>query len=97
MGEDFTSGNTQHAEKRAGHKKVSTTMSIADLFVSEFIGDKDTATHRVCGTCGELKPLEDFYKDGKDKNGNVRYRRDCKECYKSIRIIEAKMKERTKR
>ena len=68
-------------------------MSINEMFVS----DKDTETHRVCGTCGELKPTEDFYKDGKDNHGNIKYRRDCKECYKVTRIREAKMKGRKKK
>lgn len=68
-------------------------MSIKDMFVS----DKDTETHRVCGTCNELKPVEDFYKDGKDNHGNIKYRRDCKECYKVIRIREAEMKGRKKK
>ena len=68
-------------------------MSIKDMFVS----DKDTETHRVCGTCNELKPVEDFYKDGKDNHGNIKYRRDCKECYKVTRIREAKMKGRKKK
>ena len=63
-------------------------MSIKEMFVS----DKDTGTHRVCGTCGELKPVEDFYKDGKDNHGNIKYRRDCKECYKITRIRESEMK-----
>ena len=67
-------------------------MSINDMFVS----DKDTETHRVCGTCNELKPVEDFYKDGKDNHGNIKYRRDCKECYKVTRIREAEMKGRKK-
>ena len=64
-------------------------MGLTDMFVS----DKDTETHRVCGTCNELKPVEDFYKDGKDNHGNIKYRRDCKECYKKTRYQEAKMKE----
>jgi hypothetical protein len=68
-------------------------MSIKDMFVS----DKDTETHRVCGTCNELKPIEDFYKDGKDNHGNIKYRRDCKECYKVTRIREAEMKGRKKK
>jgi hypothetical protein len=68
-------------------------MSINDMFVS----DKDTETHRVCGTCNELKPVEDFYKDGKDNHGNIKYRRDCKECYKVTRIREAEMKGRKKK
>lgn len=68
-------------------------MSINDMFVS----DKDTETHRVCGTCNKLKPVEDFYKDGKDNHGNIKYRRDCKECYKVTRIREAEMKRRKKK
>lgn len=68
-------------------------MSINDMFVS----DKDTETHRVCGTCNKLKPVEDFYKDGKDNHGNIKYRRDCKECYKVTRIREAEMKGRKKK
>lgn len=59
-------------------------MSISELF----IGEQDTETHRVCGTCGELKPVEAFYKDGK-RNGKIRYRRDCRECYKKARMAEA--------
>ena len=60
-------------------------MVITELFVA----DKDTNTHRVCGTCGELKPVEAFYKDGKDSHGNTRYRRDCRDCYKHTRMAEA--------
>lgn len=55
----------------------------------EYLSDKDTDTHHVCGTCHELKPVSKFYKDGKDSEGNVRYRRDCKDCYKNTRIQEA--------
>ena len=69
-------------------------MSIDEVFGTEYIGNRDTDTHRVCSACGELKPVEEFYKDGKDSHGNVRYRRDCKECYKQLRIMEAKRKER---
>lgn len=57
-----------------------------------FIGTCDTNTHRVCGTCGKLKPFKDFYKDGTDSKGNVRYRRDCKMCYKKTRIQTESMK-----
>ena len=59
-------------------------MVINDLFIA----DKDTDTHRVCGSCGELKPVTAFYKDGKDHNGKTRYRRDCRECYKHARMAE---------
>lgn len=60
-------------------------MSITELFIAE----RDTDTHRVCGTCGELKPVEAFYKDGRDSRGKTRYRRDCRECYKQARMIES--------
>ena len=55
----------------------------------DYIGSKDTDTHRVCSTCGELKPLSDFYKDGKDAYGKTKYRRDCKQCYKDTRMSAA--------
>lgn len=58
----------------------------------QFVGASDTSTHRVCGICGKLKPFKEFYKDGQDKNGNARYRRDCKACYKKTRIATADMK-----
>ena len=57
-----------------------------------YIGDLDTETHRVCGACGQLLPVSEFYKDGKDSNGKIRYRRDCKGCYKKTRVVEARMK-----
>lgn len=63
-------------------------MSIKEIFVS----DKDTKSHRVCGCCDELKPVEEFYKDGKDNHGNIKYRRDCKDCYKITRMRESAMK-----
>lgn len=67
-------------------------MQMSDLFAQEYLSDKDTETHHVCGTCGELKPVEAFYKDGKTRDGKVRYRRDCKDCYKQTRLIEMRMK-----
>lgn len=63
-------------------------MTLAD----HFIASRDTATHRVCGSCGELLPIDNFFKDGEDSKGNTRYRRDCKQCYKKARIQEAKRK-----
>lgn len=65
-------------------------MSITELFIA----DKDTDTERVCGTCGKLKPVECFYKDGKDHHGKIKYRRDCKDCYKQTRLIELRRKQR---
>lgn len=67
-------------------------MSIEELFATGYIGEHDTDTHRVCGTCGLLKPVEEFYKDGKDRSGKTRYRRDCRECYKKQRLLETKRK-----
>ena len=63
-------------------------MSITELFISE----RDTDTERVCGCCGATKPVTEFYKDGKYSDGRIRYRRDCKECYKATRMSEALMK-----
>lgn len=67
-------------------------MSIDEVFCTDFISIRDTDTHRVCSACGELKPVEAFYKDGKDSRGKTRYRRDCKDCYKKQRILEADRK-----
>lgn len=67
-------------------------MKLEEVFGTGYISAHDTDTHRVCGTCGELKSVDAFYKDGKDSHGNVRYRRDCRACYKKQRILEAKMK-----
>ena len=39
-------------------------------------------THKVCSSCGELKPVSEFYKNGRNVDGSPRYRRDCKSCYK---------------
>lgn len=66
------------------------------LFEPKYLGDQDTDTHRVCGTCGQLKPVNEFYKDGRDSKGNVRYRRDCRDCYKKTRVEDARRKERHK-
>lgn len=67
-------------------------MLLESLFSSGYLSDRDTETERVCGTCGELKPVSEFYKDGKDSYGKPRYRRDCKDCYKKQRIEEARRK-----
>lgn len=55
-----------------------------------YIADLDTEYTRVCGTCGKSKNLSEFYKDGKDSKGNVKYRRDCKDCYKKARMSGGK-------
>lgn len=41
---------------------------------------------RICGCCEQTKDVTEFYKDGTDKDGNQRYRRDCKVCYNNSRI-----------
>lgn len=69
---------------------------MSEVLFADYLSNHDTDTHRVCGTCGELKPVGAFYKDGKDSHGKVRYRRDCRECYKKQRIKEAKRKKGTK-
>lgn len=53
------------------------TQELEDLYDEE-----GNVTHKVCGQCGELKPISEFYKNGKGPSGKYRYRRDCKECYK---------------
>ena len=67
---------------------------LSELFEPKYIGDHDTDTHRICGACGELKPVSEFYKDGKTRDGKIKYRRDCKECYKQTRVYEERMKRR---
>lgn len=54
------------------------------------------ASSRICGSCEETKDLTEFYKDGTDPEGIVRYRRDCKECYKITRMQSAKAKAKAK-
>lgn len=52
--------------------------------------DKDG--YRTCGTCLNALPVVQFYKDGKDKDGNYKYRRDCKNCYRISRLTERQAK-----
>lgn len=52
----------------------------------------DDEDGRYCGTCGEHKPYTDFYKDGTDSDGNIKYRRDCKECYRRTRAVDRSRK-----
>lgn len=48
--------------------------------------DYGNLTHRVCGICGKLKPIDSFYKNGKRLDGRPRYRRDCKTCYDKANV-----------
>lgn len=51
------------------------------------------ATHKRCTFCGEVKPIEEFPKNGVDNQGNQRYRDDCKTCY-NIRRNENRTKKK---
>lgn len=51
----------------------------------------DGVTYRVCRFCGEIKPLDQFSRNGQDKDGNALYRKDCKVCY-NVRRKENKAK-----
>lgn len=58
-------------------------MNLEQLFTDRKITDG----MRLCGTCGKVKPVSEFYRDGTDrKTGEPKYRRDCKECYKATRM-----------
>jgi len=53
----------------------------------------DQRNYRECWSCHETKPVEQFYRDGTDKDGNPKYRRRCKECdikKRSLPIEKAK-------
>jgi hypothetical protein len=53
---------------------------------------KDEEGFRTCGCCLERKATTEFYKDGKDSEGNLRYRRDCKQCYRVTRLSSRRAK-----
>ena len=59
---------------------------------SDYTIEQDSATHRTCSVCDNRLPFDMFYKDGKNKDGTVRLRRDCKYCYKSARDSEKEIK-----
>lgn len=44
-------------------------------------------TKKTCSCCGSTKNITMFSKNGKDKEGNVRYRNECRECYNIKRKI----------
>ena len=52
----------------------------------------DTDKTRTCGTCEKPLGIDKFYKDGTDKDGNPKYRRDCKDCYRRTRLTERRNK-----
>lgn len=57
--------------------------------------DAKGSIRRVCVFCGEAKPLSEFPKNGVDKNGDTKYRMDCKTCYNIRRRENATKKKHT--
>jgi hypothetical protein len=53
---------------------------------------KDNDGERTCGCCFKPKPIDQFYKDGTDSEGNPKFRRDCKECYRITRLSSRRAK-----
>lgn len=52
---------------------------------------KRVSFYKICSKCHKELSLENFYKDGSNKEG-PRYRNECKECYKKIRAEHADAK-----
>lgn len=46
-----------------------------------------TGVTKKCTVCGKNKPLSEFYKCGKGKNGIQKYNGKCKECYKATNNV----------
>lgn len=51
-----------------------------DTLVDQY-NENGELTMKVCGCCGKLKSISNFYRNGKGPSGRIRYRRDCKACY----------------
>lgn len=51
--------------------------------------------HKRCSFCGAVKHLSEFARNGYDKEGNPRYRDDCKTCYNIRRRENATKKKHT--
>lgn len=43
------------------------------------------AGYKQCSTCGEIKPLQEFYTNGKKLDGSPAYHGMCMPCYKAYR------------
>lgn len=56
-----------------------------DLFAASPLAP-DTKTTRTCGICKKQLEFSHFYRDGYSANGKHRYRRDCKECFRTTRL-----------
>lgn len=61
-----------------------------------FVAPIDSDEYRTCGTCGERKAHNMFYRDGNNKDGSPKFRRDCKDCYRKTRMSERKVKRNVK-
>jgi hypothetical protein len=57
----------------------------------------DDKTQRTCGGCLERKPVTEFYKDGVDGEGETKYRRNCKDCYRITRLKADRAKKEASR
>lgn len=51
--------------------------------------------YKVCSFCGDVKPIHEFPKNGKNKDGSTKYRDDCKTCYNIRRRENATKKKHT--
>ena len=60
---------------------MSTPEEIQKMHLAAMINDPDNPP-KHCKECKQLKPVFAYYKDGKHSDGRVRYRPDCKVCYR---------------
>ena len=72
---------------------MSRTNRMKGKFEAEDIYDGKVLVARRCSFCGEVKPIEQFPKNGVDSNGRTKYRDDCKTCY-NIRRKENRTKKK---
>lgn len=56
--------------------------SLFDEVPDDVYDDEGNIVMKVCSCCGQLKPISEFYKNGRTVSGKPRYRRDCKSCYR---------------
>ena len=59
------------------------------------LADGTHKTYKVCSFCGDVKPLDEFPRNGKDASGVIKYRDDCKKCYNIRRRENATKKKHT--
>ena len=51
---------------------------------------------KTCTVCGNQLELASFYKDGKNSKGEIKYRGECKDCYRITRLQSRRMKRNEK-